>query len=343
MIKIKKGNLLKAETEALVNTVNCVGVMGKGIALQFKMAFPENFKTYKKACDAGELLPGKLHIYETASFINPKYIINFPTKRHWKGKSDINTIVLGLKNLREDILRLKIKSIAIPPLGCGNGGLNWNEIQPLIKSFLGDLENISIMLFAPLGAPEASTMPVGSKRPKMTLGRALIIKLMEKYAIPGYKLTLLEIQKLAYFLQDSGENLRLGYSKSSFGPYASNLNHVLQRINGHYINGYGDRSRSTKIYLLSGASELATKTLSDMTDSLERLEKVHNLIEGFENPYGMELLATVHWVLKDNTDGILSNAETVEKVFAWNDRKKKIFNSEHIAIARKRLIDEKWV
>lgn len=345
MIEITEGNLLKEGAEALVNTVNCVGVMGKGIALQFKMAFPKNFNEYKKVCDSGELFPGRLHIYETGSLVNPKYIINFPTKRHWKGKSDIDIITLGLKTLKKEIKRLNIKSIAIPPLGCGSGGLKWDEIRTLIENLLCDLKDVNIKLYAPIGAPEASTMPVGSKIPNMTLGRALIIKLMEKYAIPGYQLTLLEIQKLAYFLQESGEDLSLRYVKYSFGPYASNLNHVLQSINGHYINGYGDGSRSCKIYLLPGASELAAKTLKNRVDSLKRLEKVHELIKGFENPYGMELLATVHWVLKNNKvgGGTLSEDDTIKNVFAWNVRKKNIFNSNHIAIARNRIIEENWV
>lgn len=125
MIILKQGNLLEDEAEALVNTVNCVGVMGKGIALQFKLAFPEVFSEYEKACRREEVQPGKMHVVSTKLLFNPKYVINFPTKRHWKNKSRMEDIEAGLVDLIKVVKELEIKSIAIPPLGCGNGGLNW--------------------------------------------------------------------------------------------------------------------------------------------------------------------------------------------------------------------------
>ncbi|MBZ0258634.1 macro domain-containing protein, partial [bacterium] len=128
MIEFATGNLLKADAEALVNTVNCVGFMGKGIALQFKQAFPENFKSYERACKKGEVKIGEIFVHDQHSMINPKYIFNFPTKNHWKGKSKIEDIKSGLDSLVKNIKRFGIKSIAIPPLGCGLGGLEWNEV-----------------------------------------------------------------------------------------------------------------------------------------------------------------------------------------------------------------------
>jgi O-acetyl-ADP-ribose deacetylase (regulator of RNase III) len=221
MIEYKQGNLLEEHTEALVNTVNCVGVMGKGIALQFKQAFPENFKQYKKACDAGVVQPGQMFTTSTGKLF-PKYIINFPTKRHWKGKSKIKDIESGLTALVKEIEKLGIKSLAIPPLGCGNGGLNWAQVKPMISNAfakLPDIPDIKVVIFEPGGAPVADKIKVATKKPNMTLARALFIRLLEIYEIPGYRLTKIEIQKLAYFLQESGESLKLNYVKHQFGCF----------------------------------------------------------------------------------------------------------------------------
>lgn len=147
MIKLTQGDLLKADVDALVNTVNCVGVMGKGIALQFKLAFPENFNQYHQACQKNEVQVGKMFVVKC--LIGVKYIINFPTKKHWREKSEIGYIIKGLKDLKETIEKLKITSIAIPPLGCGLGGLRWVEVRPLIINELKSLESVDIYLYEP--------------------------------------------------------------------------------------------------------------------------------------------------------------------------------------------------
>src|SRR5690349_18305845 len=133
MWKIVEGNILEADAQALVNTVNTVGVMGKGIALQFKKAFPEMFEAYEAACKAKELQPGRMHVYDRGSLLNPRYIINFPTKRHWKGKSKLADIEVGLDALVGELESRGITSVAIPPLGCGHGGLDWEVVHPLIE------------------------------------------------------------------------------------------------------------------------------------------------------------------------------------------------------------------
>jgi O-acetyl-ADP-ribose deacetylase (regulator of RNase III) len=151
MIEFKQGNLLKEEAESLVNTVNCVGVMGKGIALQFKQAFPENFRQYEKACRAGEVRPGRMFTVHISNLFYPKYIINFPTKRHWKDKSKIEDIKSGLVALAKEVQQLSITSIAIPPLGCGNGGLDWAEVKLLIKSAFAQLPDVQVVIFEESG------------------------------------------------------------------------------------------------------------------------------------------------------------------------------------------------
>ena len=348
MIEIADGNILEADAEALVNTVNCIGFMGKGIALQFKQAFPANFKAYESACHSGEVVPGKMFIFDNGRLINPRYLINFPTKRHWRGKSLIGDIRSGLKALTADVQRLGVRSIAIPPLGCGLGGLDWREVRPLIEDAFSELQDVRVLLFEPGGAPDAKAMPVRTARPHMTPARALFIRLMDAYAALQYSRTLLEVQKLAYFLQEAGESLRLKYEAGHYGPYAANLNKVLEVMECHFIRGYGDSQRpDAEIELLPGSVEEATEFLATRADSLLRLERVRTLIEGFETPYGMELLATVHWVA--HRGGPKSDApacsveEAIGQIHAWNPRKQQVFKPEHIRTAWIQLTDKGWM
>jgi O-acetyl-ADP-ribose deacetylase (regulator of RNase III) len=158
MIIHTQGDILCDDSEAIVNTVNCVGVMGRGIALQFRNAYPENFKAYQKACQRNEVQPGKMFVFETNELTNPRYIINFPTKRHWRGKSRMEDIENGLIGLVEVLREKGIRSVAIPPLGCGLGGLNWAEVRPRIEVALAPLEVLEVSIYAPSGAP-AAEMP----------------------------------------------------------------------------------------------------------------------------------------------------------------------------------------
>jgi O-acetyl-ADP-ribose deacetylase (regulator of RNase III) len=343
MITINKGNFLEVNAEALVNTVNCEGVMGKGIALQSKKAFPDNYDAYEKACRRGEVKPGQMFVFETKQIFNPKYIINFPTKRHWVGRSRYEDIESGLKSLTSEIRERKIGSIAIPPLGCGLGGLNWALVRPMIEKAFSKLADVQVYLYEPKGAPEANKMPVSTGEPRMTIARALLIKLIQQYKNNAYRLTLLEIQKLSYFLQESGQNLRLNYVKHTYGPYAHNLNKVLEIIEGHYIRGYGDTQRpDVEIELRQDAIRKAETFLQEHPQAIERLQKVADLVEGFETPYGMELLSSVHWVIVHDKTAIDADG-AIQQVCGWNERKRQLFKAEHIRIAWKRLQSEGWI
>lgn len=344
MLKLVKGDILKADAEALVNTVNCVGVMGRGIALQFRKAFPENFKAYKSICDKKQLQPGMMFVYDLNRFENPRYIINFPTKRHWKGKSKIEYIETGLEALVQEVITHNIKSIAIPPLGCGLGGLDWVQVRQTIEKTLTALPNVKVLLYEPAGAPMAEVMVKEKKAPKMTVGRAALVGLMNRYlkAVMDPYISLLEIHKLMYFMQESGENLRLSYAKAVYGPYAQNLRHVLNAIEGHFTMGFADAADQpdTQIQIMTGAAKKAEVFLEKHRGTRERFDRVADLIKGFETPFGMELLATVHWV------GTKEQAETVdhaiEKTYSWNLRKQ-MFKQEHIAVAWKVLEQKGWL
>lgn len=335
MIEYRQGNLLQANVEALVNTVNCVGVMGKGIALQFKQAFPNNFRQYEKACKEKKVVPGKMFVVPTNTMFNPSFIINFPTKRHWKEKSKIEDIKSGLVALVETLRQYQITSVAVPPLGCGNGGLDWNEVKPLIESAASQLPEIHFLIYPPDGSPAVDKMPIGTDKPELTRARALLILLMNVYGIPDYKLSLLEIQKLAYFLQETGEMLRLNFVSAKYGPYADNLNHALQRLEGHYIRGYGDRNRDAQIYLMPNAIDEASAYIENLQDTVAkcRLKATRRVIEGFETPYGLELLATTDWIIKHDPDARSNMAYAVKQFKAWNERKKQLFKENHIKIA----------
>lgn len=348
MIRTVKGDLLEADVQALVNTVNTVGVMGRGVALQFKQAFPENFKAYKKACDEGRVRLGEMFVFDLGSLHTPRYIVNFPTKEHWRGKSRYEHIEQGLEALVAEIRRLGIESIALPPLGCGLGGLDWNQVYQRVEAALGPLTAVEVHVYQPAGPPPAETMETRTSRPRMTPGRAALLVLMKRYLQPlmDDAITLLEIHKLMYFMQEAGEPLKLKYAKGAYGPYAQNLHHVLERIEGHFIEGYGDgrEAPGKVIEYKPDAVREAEALLADRPETQARFKRLEQLFSGFETPYGIELLASVHWVATRDNDEARDRPEVaVSLVHSWNERKDRMFKEEHIVAAWERLDFRKWL
>lgn len=344
MIKYKSGDIMKEDAEALVNTVNCVGVMGRGIALQFKNAFPENFKAYAVACKNNEVQPGRMFVHETGRLTNPRYIINFPTKRHWRGKSRVEDIETGLKALVEVIRRYDIRSIAIPPLGSGLGGLDWAEVKPRIEAALQPLTDVSVIVYEPKGAPITDKMVHNREVPRMTAGRAALVELMHRYlgGLLDPFVTLLEVHKLMYFMQEAGEPLRLSFQKGPYGPYAENLRHVLRTIEGHLVSGYADGGDAPdkQLKLVPGAVQDAADFLQHHAATRAHFDKVTELVEGFESPFGLELLSTVHWVMRNESVHFVE--EVVSRTYAWNERKRQ-FTPRQIALAANVLTQKGWV
>lgn len=344
-ITITQGDLLRQDdVDAIVNTVNCVGVMGKGIALQFKNKWPANYSAYEAACKAKQVRPGTMFVFDSGGLVKPNYIINFPTKDHWRGKSRIEFIRDGLADLVAQIKRLGIRSIAIPPLGCGNGGLEWDEVRPLIEQAFAVLPDVEVRLFAPAGAPDPKSMEVRTSRPKMTAGRAAILKVLDTYRSLEYGLSRIEVQKLAYFLQEAGECLSLSFVKNQYGPYSDQLRHALNRMEGHFIRGLGDGVVDAEIEPLEDALAEAERYVSASGHAAlaRHVERVANLIEGFQTPYGMELLATVHWVATHEPNAH-SFDQAVSAVHAWNERKAKIMQPTHVRAAWSRLEAQGWL
>lgn len=351
MITFTQGNLLNANVEALVNTVNTVGIMGKGIALMFKEAFPENFRTYAAACKRGEVKIGTVFVTEGQRLGGPKWIINFPTKEHWRGSSKIEWIAEGLKDLVRVIREHGIRSIALPPLGSGNGRLDWQNVRPTIEAALSSLSDVEVIVYEPTAKYQNVAKRKGVE--KLTPARALIAELIRRYWVLGFECSLLEVHKLAYFLEQSIEErqidnpLNLKFSANKYGPYSNRLTHLLDGLDGSYLHcdkrladagtldviSFEDAKKDrVAVYLASPAARIYVPALEATAD----------LIDGFQSPFGMELLATVDWLLQQK--GVLPRVDHVRAALRkWPGgpesaaRKSQMFEDRHIALALQRL------
>lgn len=343
MVRIVTGNLLEAKVEALVNTVNTVGVMGKGIALQFRRAFDDNYKAYAQAAKKGQVKIGQMFVYDYGALAEPpRYIVNFPTKEHWRGPSSLEFIAAGLQDLVRVIQEYQIRSIAVPALGCSNGGLKWEDVRPLIEGALGGLEGVEVLLFAPYAGAEILPLKASQKVPGLTVARAALLKMMSIYEVFGNSLGRLEAQKLAYLLQTAGvEEFKLRFEAAQFGPFAEPLNKLLLTLDGHYLEGYGDRSRPSHMYVRPDVLEPIDDYLSQFGHVNQSIERVGRLIAGFESPYGMELITSLHWLATQGGD--LDFESALRHLREWNSRKAATFRLEDARLAWSRLVDDGWV
>lgn len=334
MIYYMHGDLLKSSVQALVNTVNCVGTMGKGIALSFKKCFPNNFKEYKLACDKKKIHPGTMFVYSMNSLFDTQYIINFPTKNHWREKSKLSYITEGLQDLAHVIKKNHISSIAIPPLGCGNGGLNWCEVKPLIEQYLGDLD-CDIHVYEPCSNTSCYMYK------EMNGKQASLLCAMNVYVQPQLgELSRLEVQKLAYFLQVLGVPLELNFVKGLCGPFSKQLSNVLTNFEYNYYiedDVHDDSPETNEIKLNELKLAEAKRIVESDPDLVQAMSRLKNLIFRFETPYGLELLSTVHWITQEFPD-LANNLDFItEKVRTWNHRKRVMFKAYHVKMAYKKL------
>jgi O-acetyl-ADP-ribose deacetylase (regulator of RNase III) len=344
VIERGQGNLLTADVEALVNPVNTEGIMGKGLALQFRKAFPEVFHAYERACRAGDVRVGRMFVVERLA--SPRYVIHFPTKTTWRQPSRLEYVRDGLRDLIRVISDHGIRSIAVPPLGCGNGGLAWDDVRPLIEAALGEVPALKVILYAPDGAPDPRELVDRRERPAMTPGRAALIALVDEYLTSGfgYEITLVEIQKLAYFMQVAGQPLRLEFKPHFYGPYADTLRKVLRHVDGHFLRGVGDGTKpTTPVTIVEGAANEARAGLVSDPEVRRRLERVRALFDGFESPIGMELLATVHWVMAHEPGAADDLDAAVRGVESWSSRKKSKMGRQQISAAWTRLREHGWI
>jgi O-acetyl-ADP-ribose deacetylase (regulator of RNase III) len=337
-----KGNLLDAKTQALVNTVNTVGVMGKGIALQFKEAYPMNFKIYVAACKRKELQPGTLLVVKEHGPQGEKIIINFPTKTAWFMKSKYEYIEEGLKALVDVIEEHNIQSIAIPPLGCGNGGLHWEKVRLLIEKYLGHLSHVSIQIYEPDDSVKVILKQQHKEKEiNLTPARAMLLYAMFYYESLGENVSLFVANKLAYFLQRLGEKSfqSLQFKAHYYGPYSVQVEHLLHNVNGKYLKGL--EQMNTKAFesielqydKLTEVSEYVKQKLS--AEQRSRLSNLVKLIDGFQSALSLEILATVDFIKKDNPG--IQQEDIVKIVNKWSHRKQQLFQQKYIQIADNHL------
>jgi O-acetyl-ADP-ribose deacetylase (regulator of RNase III) len=351
MMIFKQGNLLEARAEALVNTVNTVGVMGKGIALMFKERFAENFRLYAAACKAKEVRTGKMFVTEVHELDGPRWIVNFPTKQHWRAPSQMAWITQGLQDLRRFLIDNKVQSIAIPPLGAGNGGLDWVTVRDQIEIALAGLDT-DVLVFEPTSQYQNVAKRAGLEQ--LTPARALIAELVRRYWVLGMECSVLEIQKLAWFLEreiaryNPDDNpLKLQFVAHRYGPYANRLNHLLNHLDGSYLHcdkRISDADPLDVIWFEEARKPLLQAYLASDEAVVygKALESTATLIDGFESPFGMELLATVDWLLTE--EGVEPNVPALRKGLSnWRggdgaaQRKERLFDDRALSIALKRL------
>ena len=337
MIQYVEGNILESDAMALVNTVNLVGVMGKGIALQFKKQFPINFKLYKKACEENTIGIGKLLVTKEQTVFGEKIIINFPTKKDWRKSSEYSYIEDGLDDLIRIIGEYHIKSVAIPPLGAGNGGLHWEMVKKIIEGKLSSLP-IDIIVYEP-NAVIVDRMK--SERVKLTPARALLLYVLFDLVKHGEYISEFSTEKICYFLQRFGANelFKLKFEAKYYGPYSGKVRFVLNALNGSYILGYSDMDKKP------------FESLSLIADSFGEIEDIVNkndflrdvaaktkcFLDGFYSDFGLELLSSIDYVMCQY--GNISVDEIYQRLSQWNHRKGKIFNDhKYIEIAKNHLL-----
>lgn len=346
-----QGNLLDARVEAVVNTVNTVGVMGKGIALMFREKYPENFKAYEAACRAGEVQVGRMFVTAGVELGGPRWIINFPTKKHWRQPTKLEWVQTGLVALKEMIREKGIRSIALPPLGCGNGGLEWVVVRPMIEGIFGDLADVDVTVYEPTAKYQNVVKKQGVE--KLTPARALVAEAVRRYWVVGIECTLLETQKLAWFLERSikrlglRDPLELGFIADRYGPYAQKLTHLLNGLDGSYLHcdkRLADAGPFDTIWFEESKRETLDLYLrsSEARGYLPPLEAVDALIDGFQSPLGMEALATVDWLVSN--EGVEPTLEGIHRgIRNWPaghvhaQRKERLFDDRLLGFALDRL------
>lgn len=352
MMKFVQGNLFDAPVDALVNTVNTVGVMGKGIALMFKEAFPANFRAYEAACKAKDVHVGRMFVTENSTFEGPHWIINFPTKEHWRQPSRIEWIETGLKDLRDFIELKEIRSIALPPLGAGNGGLDWKEVKQEIIEKLSDLESVDVWVYEPTDKYQNVAKRAGLE--KLTPARALIAEMIRRYWVLGIECTYLEVQKLGWFLERAFADLKietdplnLQFQADRYGPYSDRLRHLLDGLDGTYLHcnkRLSDAGPSDTIWFDEERRKFLDLYLQQVESAPLRaaLDYAAQRIDGFQSPLGMELLATVDWLI--DKEHIGSDTKSIRRALAsWpagraaGERKLKLFDERLISMALEQL------
>ncbi|MEA5137713.1 type II toxin-antitoxin system antitoxin DNA ADP-ribosyl glycohydrolase DarG [Arcicella rigui] len=337
MTKYIIGNILESDAAALVNTVNTQGVMGKGIALQFKKAFPNNFKQYVDACKNDKIAIGKLFVTQDNSLsTGEKIIINFPTKDDWRKPSEYSFVEEGLDDLISVIKNYQIKSIAIPPLGAGNGGLKWEKVKRIIEQKLNHLDT-DIFVYEPTSEIKEQ---LAKERAKLTDARALLLYVLFDLVKNGEYVSEFSSEKICYFLQRFGAKkyFKLDFEPKFYGPYSGKVRFVLNALNGSYLMGYSDMSKKPfePITLVGDGYDAIRKYVESNQELLTIALKTTEFLEGFYSDFALEQLSSIDFIItKQNT---FDETTIIQKLEEWSDRKRSLFsNPKYISISIKHL------
>ena len=337
MIKYITGNILESNAQALINTVNTVGVMGKGIALQFRKAYPSNYKAYAEACKRDEIKVGELFVSRDSNLESgEKIIINFPTKKDWRKPSEYIYIENGLDDLVKVLESSQIKSIAIPPLGAGNGGLEWEKVKRIIESKLSNLP-VEIFVYEPTSQ---IIEHLKKERVKLTDARALLLFVLYDLIRNGEYVSEFSSEKVCYFLQRFGAQkyFKLEFTPNFYGPYSGKVRFVLNALNGSYIMGYSDMNKKPfePLTLVADGYQSVKNHIEGKAELVEIAKRTINFLNGFYSDFALELLSSIDYIVSSyNT---YDRQDVYHKLEGWNDRKRSLFsNPKYIEVSLKHI------
>lgn len=356
-MKILVGDILLSKAQTLVNTVNCVGVMGKGIALEFKKRFPEMFKDYAERCERKEVKSGVPYLYKT---LFPPQIINFPTKDHWKSVSRIADIDRGLQHLASHYREWGVTSLAIPPLGCGNGQLEWKAVGPLIYQYASQMD-IPVELYAPYGTPPkeltveflSQTSDAAHHRNGRTVQSAInpawvaLVEILHRIEAQPYHWPTGRtiFQKLAYVATRQGLPTGFVYQKGSFGPFSRELKNAESKL---VNNNLLQEERYGKMFLVKSGPNFE-RVRKDFQVSLDKwmpiIEKTTDLFMRV-NTDQAEVIATVMFAadaLKTETHSVPTETGVLDAVLRWKQKRRPPLDETAIASTIRNLGMLRWL
>ncbi|MBS3906796.1 MAG: macro domain-containing protein [Syntrophaceae bacterium] len=356
MVKVLMGDILQSNAQTLVNTVNCVGIMGKGIALEFKEQFPDMFDDYVARCNRNEVRLGKPYLYKR---LTPPWILNFPTKGHWRSVSRIEDIVKGLKYLLQHYKEWGIISLAVPPLGCGQGQLEWKIVGPTLYRFLNQLD-VPVELYAPHGTPREELQPefldqeldIKPAEPGLPPERVkpawvAVVEILsrleqEPYHWPVGRTT---FQKIAYIATQEGLPTGLHYRKSSFGPFAPELKGVITRLvnNGLIREEQLGRMFAVKVGLtFADARKVYMNELAQWESIIEKTTDLFMRMQTRQS----EVVATVIFAantLANRKKEQPSETEVLTEVMQWKQRRRPPLDNDEVAYTIRNLAALSWL
>lgn len=315
MVEYVKGNMFECNADCLINTVNCEGYMGKGVAYQFKMKFPENNKAYVKACKSGELTVGKIHYYVEEGIT----IINFPTKNKWRENSKIEYIEKGMNALVEVLPELGVKKIAIPPLGCGNGGLIWAEVKNIIDNKIASVsDKYDFVIFE----PSTSYKAIPKKPPEISVSGLVLLDIrLNLKRFNGIRL-----QKAGYFVNFFMGEEYFKFDKWKYGPYSHSIDIVARSIK-EYQEYYGiDNSQTTfeQVYRII-CSEKVDSKFNKLHIAVKKSTEYVNAIQTDKK---LEGIATVLYLVQNGA--AKNSGQIVDDFKNWSQDKAKRFSKQYI-------------